>query len=95
MTEAGVPKIDTSGECGWTGGRGGGRMHWVELVRTVTLVEYHPCTASFTEKPTSSNSTVIGFSRARRRTETRLVTKSGEARTIDMLIGVEVEGNDI
>ena len=40
MTEAGVPKIDTSGEGGWTGGGGAGRMHRVKLVRAFTPVEY-------------------------------------------------------
>ena len=45
MTEAGVPKIDTSSEGGGTtGGGGAGGMHRVKLVRAVTSVEYHPCT---------------------------------------------------
>ena len=51
MTEAGVPKIDTSGEGGGTtgGGRAGG-MHRVKLARAVTLVEYHPGLSVFDTK---------------------------------------------
>ncbi|EMS51122.1 Alpha-L-arabinofuranosidase 1 [Triticum urartu] len=44
MTETNVPKVDASGEGGWTGGGGGGGMHRVELVGAITSVEYHPCT---------------------------------------------------
>ena len=33
MTEAGVPKINTSNEGSWTGGGGSRRMDRVELVR--------------------------------------------------------------
>ena len=43
MTEASMPKIDASGEGGWTSGGGGGGMHGVELVRAITSVENHPC----------------------------------------------------
>ena len=39
-----MPKVDTSGEGGWTDGGGGGGMHRVELVRAITLVKYHPGT---------------------------------------------------
>ena len=44
MTEAGMPKVDTSSEGGGAMGGGGAEgMHRVKLVRAVTSVEYHPC----------------------------------------------------
>ena len=98
MTETGMPKIDTSGEGdGTAGGGGAGGVHWVKLVRAVTSVEYHPCTGVLHIKAdiVKFNNDRVRFSRARRRTETRLVTKSGDTRILDIWTGVEVDGKDI
>lgn len=53
MTKTSVPKIDASGEGGWTGGGGGGGVHRVELVGAITSVENHPCTGVLHRKTNS------------------------------------------
>ena len=96
VTEAGVPKSDTSGEGGGTtSGGGAGGMHRVKLVRAVTSVEYHPYTGVLHRKANiiKFNSNRDLTSKGRR--ETRLVTKSGKTRTLDMLIGIELDGKKL
>jgi hypothetical protein len=96
MTKTSMPKVDAGGEGGWARGGCGRGVHRVELVgRAVTLVQNRPVRASFTEKPAASNLTEIGFSRVSWRTETRLLTKLGQTSTLDILMGVDVEGKDI
>ena len=93
MTQASVPKIHSGGESDRGGGGGGcGGVNRVELVGAVTSVEYHPGASVLNRKPHSSNLTVTGFSCVRERTETRFLVSSGETKTLDMDIRVELDG---
>ena len=61
ITQTSVPEINASGESDRCGGRGGRRMHRIELVGAVTSVKCHPGSSVLDTKPSSSNSTVTGF----------------------------------
>ena len=83
MSQPSMPKVHRGGESDRSG-CGSGGVHRVEAVRAVTSVEHHPGTGVLNRKTHFVNSTVIGFSRVRERTEQRLVTNSGETKTLDI-----------
>ena len=91
VAQASMPKVDAGGESDGCGS-GGVSVHGIKLIRAITSVKHHPGTGVLHRKPNTVNSTVRGFSRVRRRTEMNLVTKSGETRTLHIVIGVELEG---
>ena len=67
-------------------------MHGVELIGTVTSVKDHPGMGVFHRKANTVKFNSKWVLTSKRRTETRFVTKSGETRTLDIVMGVEVEG---
>ena len=75
MTQTSMPEIDAGEESNRCSGGGGRRMHRIELVEAVTSVKYHPGSSALTQKPSSSNSTIIGFPRVKQQTEIRFLIR--------------------
>ena len=92
MTKTSMPKVHSSGKRHGCSDGGCGGVDRVEIVGAVTSVKHHPGTGILNRKPNMSNSTVKGFSRVRKRTETRFLMMSGETSTLERCNGMELEG---
>ena len=84
MSQPSMPKVHRGGESDRSGCGSGGGVHRVEAIRAVTSVEHHPGTGVLNRKTHFVKFNSYRIFTCKRTNETRLVTNSGETKTLDM-----------